>query len=56
MNKIDSLIIHCSATRAGQNLTAKDIDRIHRARGFNQIGYNYVIRIDDGRKREIFSG
>ena len=46
MNKTDSLIIHCSATRAGQNLTAKDIDRIHRARGFNQIGYNYVIRID----------
>ena len=37
MNKIDSLIIHCSATRAGQNLTAKDIDRIHRARGFNRI-------------------
>ena len=46
MNKIDSIIIHCSATRAGQDLTAKDIDRIHRARGFNQIGYNYVIRID----------
>ena len=46
MNKIDSIIIHCSATRAGQDLTAKDIDRMHRARGFNQIGYNYVIRID----------
>lgn len=38
MNKIDSIIIHCSATRAGQDLTAKDIDRMHRARGFNQIG------------------
>ena len=46
MNKIDSIIIHCSATRAGQDLTAKDIDRMHRVRGFNQIGYNYVIRID----------
>ena len=46
MNKIDSIIIHCSATRAGQDLTAKDIDRMHRARGFNQIGDNYVIRID----------
>ncbi len=46
MNKIDSIIIHCSATRAGQDLTAKDIDRMHRARGFNQIGYNYIIRID----------
>ena len=46
MNKIDSIIIHCSATRAGQDLTEKDIDRMHRARGFSQIGYNYVIRID----------
>ncbi len=56
MNKIDSIIIHCSATRAGQDLTAKDIDRMHRARGFSQIGYNYVIRIDGAVKREIFSG
>lgn len=46
MNKIDSIIIHCSATRAGQDLRAKDIDRMHRARGFNQIGYNFVIDFD----------
>ena len=43
---IDSIIIHCSATRAGQDLRAKDIDRMHRARGFNQIGYNFVIDLD----------
>lgn len=36
MNKIDSIIIHCSATRAGQDLTAKDIDRMHRARGLTR--------------------
>ena len=46
MKKIDSIIIHCSATRAGQDIKAKDIDRMHRARGFNQIGYNYVIDLD----------
>ena len=46
MNKIDSIIIHCSATRAGQDLRAKDIDRIHRQRGFSQIGYNFVIDLD----------
>ena len=39
MKTIDAIIIHCSATRAGQDLRAKDIDRMHRARGFNQIGY-----------------
>ena len=36
MKTIDAIIIHCSATRAGQDLRAKDIDRMHRARGFNQ--------------------
>ena len=29
MKKIDSIIIHCSATRAGQDIKAKDIDRMH---------------------------
>lgn len=46
MNNIDSIIIHCSATKAGVNFKAKDIDRIHRQRGFNQIGYHYVIDLD----------
>lgn len=46
MNKIDSIIIHCSATRAGQDLRAKDIDRMHRQRGFSCIGYNFVVDID----------
>lgn len=46
MKNIDSIIIHCSATKAGQDLRAKDIDCMHRARGFNQIGYNYVIDLD----------
>ena len=46
MKKIDTIIIHCSATHAGQDIKAKDIDRMHRARGFSQIGYNYVINLD----------
>ena len=46
MTTIAAIIIHCSATKAGQDLRAKDIDRMHRARGFNQIGYNFVIDLD----------
>ena len=42
----DTIIIHCSATRAGQNVTAADIDSWPRARGFWAIGYLYVIRLD----------
>lgn len=49
MKTIDSIIIHCSATRAGQDLRAKDIDRMHRQRGFSQIGYNFVIDLDGYR-------
>lgn len=46
MNKIDSIIIHCSATCAGQDFRTKDIDRMHKERGFSRIGYNFVIDLD----------
>lgn len=46
MKQIDSIIIHCSATRAGQDVRARDIDRMHKQRGFAQIGYNFVIDLD----------
>ena len=42
----DTIIIHCSATRAGQDFTATDIDRWHRQRGFRSIGYHFVVRLD----------
>ena len=40
------LVVHCSATPEGRAHTAKDIDLWHRQRGFNEIGYNYVILLD----------
>ena len=43
---IDSIVIHCSATREGQDVRASDIDRWHKERGFNQIGYHFVIDLD----------
>ena len=46
MRTIDEIIIHCSATPEGRNYTAADIDRWHRQRGFNGIGYHYVILLD----------
>lgn len=46
MNKIDAIVVHCSATRAGQDIGKSEINRMHVARGFNCIGYNYVVRID----------
>ena len=46
MKTIDTIIIHCSATREGKDYTAADIDRWHRERGFAGIGYHYVVRRD----------
>ena len=43
---ITHITVHCSATRPGQNLSAKDIDRMHKQKGYRGIGYHYVIRLD----------
>ena len=45
-NEIDAIVIHCSATRAGQDIKASDIDKWHKERGFKEIGYHYVIDLD----------
>ena len=46
MRQIKYIILHCTATREGKAFTAADIDRWHRARGWNGIGYHYVVRLD----------
>lgn len=46
MRTIDTLVVHCSATPAGLDIGAQEIDRMHRQRGFVKIGYHYVVRLD----------
>ena len=46
MRAIGKIIIHCAATPEGKDFTTADIDRWHRARGFEGIGYHYVIYRD----------
>ncbi len=43
---INKIIIHCTATRASQDCTVQLIDQWHRQRGFDGIGYHYVIYRD----------
>lgn len=52
---IDTLIIHCSATRPNQDITATDIDRWHRQRGWWGCGYHVVIP-RDGRIQTAANG
>lgn len=40
------IVLHCSATRAIQNVGAADIRKWHKAQGWSDIGYHYVIRRD----------
>ena len=55
MKKIDTIIIHCSATRITSDYTVEQLDAGHKARGFKRpvqteplkyIGYQYYIRKD----------
>jgi N-acetylmuramoyl-L-alanine amidase len=43
---IREIVVHCSATPAGLDIGAREIDGMHRQRGFVKIGYHYVIRLD----------
>lgn len=57
MRKIEQIVVHCSATEAGRDFRAADLDRWHRERGFAEIGYHFVIgldgKVETGRRVEI---
>lgn len=45
---IDEIIVHCAATPEGKDYTVADIRAWHKARGFSDVGYHYVV-YRDGR-------
>ncbi len=45
---ISEIIIHCAATPEGRDFTVADIRAWHKARGWSDIGYHYVV-YRDGR-------
>lgn len=46
MRAIEHIVIHCSATAEGKNITAADVDKWHKAKGWEGIGYHFFIKID----------
>ncbi len=46
MREISEIIIHCTATKEGRDVTISEIDGWHRERGFDQIGYHYVVMLN----------
>jgi len=52
MRKIDEIIIHCTATPERRDVTMAELRRWHKARGFSDVGYHYVI----ARNGEVMAG
>lgn len=46
MRKINEIIVHCSATREGQEISVDTIRQWHIRRGWSDIGYHFVIYLD----------
>ena len=50
---ISEIIVHCTATPDGRPVSVAEIDAWHRQRGFDCIGYHYLVgldgRVDAGR-------
>ena len=41
--RTDLIVIHCSATKEGDDVTFEDLERGHKARGFSMIGYHLIV-------------
>jgi N-acetylmuramoyl-L-alanine amidase len=46
MRKINEIIVHCSATREGQEISVDTIRQWHIRKGWSDIGYHFVIYLD----------
>lgn len=46
IGQIKYIIVHCTATPEGKSFTVADVDRWHRAKGWDGIGYHYLIYLD----------
>jgi len=57
MRDIDLVVIHCSATPEGRDVSTDEIRQWHLDRGWSDIGYHFVVELDgsvhDGRPLEI---
>jgi N-acetylmuramoyl-L-alanine amidase len=52
MRRIDTIIIHCTATPEGRTTTVSEVTAWHKQRGFTTIGYHYLI----GLNGEVWTG
>jgi N-acetylmuramoyl-L-alanine amidase len=46
MRKIDRIIVHCTATPEGRDVTVGEVRTWHLARNFSDVGYHYLITLN----------
>jgi N-acetylmuramoyl-L-alanine amidase len=51
MRKINKIILHCTATPEGRDVSVETIKQWHLDRGWSDIGYHYVIKLDGTVKK-----
>ena len=55
--RINEIIVHCTATPEGRDYTVADIRQMHKAQGWLDIGYHYLIyrdgSIHEGRNVDL---
>lgn len=44
--RIDAIVIHCTASKPDKDLNVEDVRKIHKKKGWSDIGYHYLIRLD----------
>jgi len=54
LETVDTIVIHCSATKPDHDVSLKDIRRWHKAKGWADVGYHFVVlpdgTIEEGRE------
>jgi len=45
-SNINYIVWHCSATESNKDIGFKEIDKMHRDKGWNGCGYHFIIRLD----------
>ena len=46
MRKLDRIILHCTATPEGRHVDVDTIRVWHKARGWSDVGYHFIIYVD----------
>lgn len=46
MRELKEIILHCTATNEGHDYSVEQVRKWHLDRGFNDIGYHFLIRLD----------